>query len=444
METGHKKNQYIWVSFAQEDASLVLPILQIMKNDGFRLAWDEGRENRQEKIANSGYCMVFLSGSYLASDRCLEMLDQTRELEKQHLLIYLEDVELPPGIAMRIGRNQAIFYSRYKTRDAFLAKVYEAQNIRCFAGDSTILIREEKNVKRTSVFRKRRIQRLLIVAAILLLAAVLAAVILLQPEETPGEDPSREASQETHQEKETEPPVSYTPTEEDMVILDTEKAFAAIRPGTYGEDGNIWECEVVLINRTEEEMLFSLGYEMMNAHAVSTDWQEMVEPNVVTTSVIRFSYLTWLDTDYDRVLSYSGTLTAGREEGVFALFPEGEAAAEDLQMVQIDPSQIVFENDAVCVAYLGVANYPDFPYPRELFCVQNKLDRMQDIMFSASGMEPGVERLELLPQSTRILNWSRNEGVTETTLEVQFWNRQFGDYETVTDIQVALEVEEES
>lgn len=56
--------------------------------------------------------MAFISHNYLGSDNCKDELSFVRELNKNRVLIYLEDVSLPDEMQMRLGRLQAIYWNR--------------------------------------------------------------------------------------------------------------------------------------------------------------------------------------------------------------------------------------------------------------------------------------------------------------------------------------------
>ena len=45
------------------------------------------------------------------------------------LPVYLEEVELDPGIAMRFGRRQALFFHKYNDVNQFLIKLDTAKDI---------------------------------------------------------------------------------------------------------------------------------------------------------------------------------------------------------------------------------------------------------------------------------------------------------------------------
>jgi len=102
---------YIFISYAHRDSENVLPIITTMQNSGFRIWFDEGIDPGTEwdnviaaQIEKCNYFLAFVSQNYLASENCKDELNFARDLGKHRLLVYLEDVALPSGMAMRIWR----------------------------------------------------------------------------------------------------------------------------------------------------------------------------------------------------------------------------------------------------------------------------------------------------------------------------------------------------
>lgn len=130
------EQRYIFVSYAHKDSDLVWPIIRRMQQDGCRIWYDEGidpgtewDQNIASHVEGCGYFIAFLSPNYLDSENCKDELNYARDLGKDRLLVYLEDVTLPGGMAMRLNRLQAVFWNRYENKDEFYAKLYAAQGL---------------------------------------------------------------------------------------------------------------------------------------------------------------------------------------------------------------------------------------------------------------------------------------------------------------------------
>ncbi len=123
---------YIFVSYAHLDYERIDPILRELKARGYRFWYDEGIDPGTEwddnialHVEECNAMIAFLSESYVASDNCRDELNYARDLKKDRLLVYLSDVKLPPGMAMRLNRLQAIHKYSYNDEERFFAKLEE-------------------------------------------------------------------------------------------------------------------------------------------------------------------------------------------------------------------------------------------------------------------------------------------------------------------------------
>ena len=106
---------YIFISYAHKDSDTVLPIISRLQKDGYRVWYDEGiapGSNWDEYISGhlDGCSAVigFLSKAYVKSQNCRDELALTRLKGKPMNLVYIDDVQLTPGLRMRYGRIQAL------------------------------------------------------------------------------------------------------------------------------------------------------------------------------------------------------------------------------------------------------------------------------------------------------------------------------------------------
>ena len=129
---------YIFISYAHKDSEIVLPIISRLQEDGYRV-WYEGivpGSNWDEYISMhlDGSCNVlsFISKAYVKSQNCRDELALTRKKGKPINIVYIDDVQLSPGLRMRYGRIQALFLANME-KDAFfhqLAKTEAMQSAR--------------------------------------------------------------------------------------------------------------------------------------------------------------------------------------------------------------------------------------------------------------------------------------------------------------------------
>lgn len=129
-------DSYIFISYAHKDKKEVYPIIEKLLNDGFRIWYDDGidpgtewDENIAKHIEECGYFIPFISENYLKSSNCKDELNFARDLEKDRFLIYLENVDLPLGMNMRLSRLQNIHKYAYDSFDEFYNKLLTAKGI---------------------------------------------------------------------------------------------------------------------------------------------------------------------------------------------------------------------------------------------------------------------------------------------------------------------------
>ena len=132
----HGEKPYIFLSYSHRNADAASETIRYLKAAGFRVWYDEGvipatqwDENIAEAIENCDYLIALISEAYLSSSNCLDELNFARDRNIPLLLIYLEDVSLPSGLDMRLGRMLAIHRYRYDNPAAFYAKVVRSKGI---------------------------------------------------------------------------------------------------------------------------------------------------------------------------------------------------------------------------------------------------------------------------------------------------------------------------
>lgn len=127
---------YAFVSYSHRNTEKVLPIISELQQLGYRVWYDEGIDPGTEwddyiaeRIETCSCLIAFVSTEYLASENCKDELNFARDLEKKRLLVYLEDVALPRGMAMRLNRIQAIHSYTYNTKEDFVKKLTSADSL---------------------------------------------------------------------------------------------------------------------------------------------------------------------------------------------------------------------------------------------------------------------------------------------------------------------------
>ena len=117
----HKPNIYegsdpfIYISCHPDDKSRIYEILEKLDMRGFRFWTDDGITPGMEAdeiiashIENCDLFIAFISENYLGFLDKVDELNYSRDVNKEYLLVYLDDVVLPAGLDMRFMRAQSI------------------------------------------------------------------------------------------------------------------------------------------------------------------------------------------------------------------------------------------------------------------------------------------------------------------------------------------------
>ncbi len=117
---------YIFISYAHKDSDVVIPIIERLQSDGYRVWYDEGIVPGSnwdvyisEHLDKSASMIAFISQAYLKSHNCRDELSLARIKGKHMNIVYVDDVQLSPGLRMRYGRIQALFMQNMATEDFF-------------------------------------------------------------------------------------------------------------------------------------------------------------------------------------------------------------------------------------------------------------------------------------------------------------------------------------
>ncbi|MCR4936922.1 MAG: toll/interleukin-1 receptor domain-containing protein, partial [Lachnospiraceae bacterium] len=136
MAVCNESKPYIFISYSHRDSDKVLKIMDRLKSADYNVWYDGGidpgtewDENIAKHVQGCAYFIAFVSANYIASKNCKDELNYSRDLDKEQLLVYLEDVELPGGMAMRMNRIQAIWWNKYSNVEEAYEKLFSAKGI---------------------------------------------------------------------------------------------------------------------------------------------------------------------------------------------------------------------------------------------------------------------------------------------------------------------------
>lgn len=127
---------FIFISYSHKNKDAALSIVEHLQKDGYRVWYDEGihpgsewDEYIAQFVANCTLFIALLSDEYLLSSNCKDELNYARNKEKNRVLIYLEEIELPAGMDLRLSRLQNIHKNNYSDEDSFYNKLYTSSGI---------------------------------------------------------------------------------------------------------------------------------------------------------------------------------------------------------------------------------------------------------------------------------------------------------------------------
>ena len=127
---------FIFVSYSHRNRNDALSIVERLQKDGYRVWYDEGihpgtewDEYIAKYVANCSLFLALLSEEYLLSSNCKDELNYARNKEKNRVLIYLQDIELPAGMELRLSRLQNIHRSGYIDENSFFDKLYTSSGM---------------------------------------------------------------------------------------------------------------------------------------------------------------------------------------------------------------------------------------------------------------------------------------------------------------------------
>ena len=378
---------YIFVSYAHKDSRKVWPIIERLQEDGFRVWYDDGidpgtewDENIAAHVADCGYFIAFLSENYLASNNCKDELNFSRDQGKPQLLIYLEDVVLPQGMAMRLGRNQAIFYNRYKAEEEFFAKLYEAQDIGAFNSNQQVPVLQSASrvTKQTVQIAKGKKALWPAAVAVVLVAAAVAAAFLFRPREERSENPTEDMAQTVGQLQ----PVTNT------VLADNEQLKVTALDTAL--DDHYYTLSLAVENKGQGDLYLTTDNFYLNGVACKVDWR-----GTLTTGEASLVELSWkretmesYGITADRVTVIEGELSGRYLDNSgeidvcsVAYYPYGEENAVYVTYTPGETDTVLVDTEEFLVVASGSRQTEEGTWIQDFVCV-NRTD--QNVLFETT------------------------------------------------------------
>lgn len=114
------ERQFVFVSYAHDDARQVRPLLDLLKEAGVEAWYDEGvhpgsswRDEIAQAIRECALFVYLITPASAASRNCQRECGYAVDLEKRILAVHLESAQLPDGLTLSLADRQAILAYRY-------------------------------------------------------------------------------------------------------------------------------------------------------------------------------------------------------------------------------------------------------------------------------------------------------------------------------------------
>ena len=106
---------YAFVCYAHEDSNAVYPEIRRLHESGFRVWYDEGispgtrwSDELARALGKASLVLFFCTPRSVQSRHCQDEVDFALDGERPLLVVQDGDVDLPPGLRLRLGGQQSI------------------------------------------------------------------------------------------------------------------------------------------------------------------------------------------------------------------------------------------------------------------------------------------------------------------------------------------------
>lgn len=125
---------YAFLNYAHADREAVLPIIRTLVDQGYRVWYDDGIEKGAQfpdyigdHVRECSCLIMFISHASMNSPWCKGELYYAMKLRKGVLPVYLEDVELIPGLQVSIGTIQSMLWYEFNSDIEFYAELFKVK-----------------------------------------------------------------------------------------------------------------------------------------------------------------------------------------------------------------------------------------------------------------------------------------------------------------------------
>ena len=124
---------YIFISYAHKDSEYVIPVLERMNSEGYRIWYDDGimpgsewPEFIAEHLKDCAAVISFISPESINSHNCRREMTYAMSKKKPFLGIFLRETSLSPGVEMQLSAQQCILKYSYEDDERFYRKLFSS------------------------------------------------------------------------------------------------------------------------------------------------------------------------------------------------------------------------------------------------------------------------------------------------------------------------------
>ena len=110
---------YIFISYAHKDSEEVLPLIKALQDAGYNVWFDNGIQAGSEwpvyierRLNDCSLVLAFISECAVSSRNCRNEINLALKLNKEMLVVHLEETVLRYGMELQLGSIQALY--KYK------------------------------------------------------------------------------------------------------------------------------------------------------------------------------------------------------------------------------------------------------------------------------------------------------------------------------------------
>lgn len=142
---------YIFVSYSRKDIWSVQKVIKILKDNKFRFWYDKGLKSGTEwaeelgdKINRCDQFLVLITESSVKSKYVRKEIGMATEMDKNIMVLYLEETNLTSGLQLLLGDIQAIHKEYFRNNDDFARAICEAASNNTLYQDINIFDESDK------------------------------------------------------------------------------------------------------------------------------------------------------------------------------------------------------------------------------------------------------------------------------------------------------------